>query len=164
LSKLEGTATLEMGAGRIVDIGEAAGAKMDIGRTLSMFSLQTIPRRLSLAFSDLFQKGYSYDSLKGKFKFTGGNIYTTNAPLEGPVGGVGVSGRLGVAAEDVELALCGTAAVASSSPVAAARMGGAGVGRAARAASTAVSAAVSSPTAYQYSGTESWDNPVWGTG
>ncbi len=78
-----------------MDIGETNGTKMDIGKMLSIFSLQTIPRRLSLDFSDVFQKGYSFDSIKGDFNFNNGDMHTNNLRFDGPVAKVAIQGRIG---------------------------------------------------------------------
>ena len=119
LSSLNGNATLAMKQGRIADVGEANGAKMDLGRFLSIFSLQTIPRRLSFDFSDIFQKGYSFDSLRGNFNLQHGNAFTTNTTFEGPVARVMISGRIGLATKDADFTLSVTPLVTSSIPVAA---------------------------------------------
>ena len=83
LASLNGHITLKLGPGRIVDIGESGDAKMGLGRMLSIFSLQSIPRRLSLDFSDLFQKGYSFDSVTGEYSLRNGNAFTNNMRLSG---------------------------------------------------------------------------------
>src|SRR5690606_7541496 len=78
LNTLSGDASLNMGKGRIVEVNQSSNAKMDLGRLLNLFSLQSIPRRLSFDFSDVFQKGYSFDSLRGDFTFKRGNAITNN--------------------------------------------------------------------------------------
>lgn len=158
LASLNGKATLDISKGRIIDVGQTSGAKMDLGRMLSLFSLQTIPRRLSLDFSDLFQKGYSFDYLKGNFDFQNGNLLTTDTRFEGPVAKVGIDGRIGLVKKDYDLHLSITPYIASSIPVAAALVTLnplVGVG------AYAVSKVVGSAITYHYSVTGPWNQPVW---
>ena len=159
---LNGRAYIELGEGRIVDVGQASGAKMDLGKMLSIFSLQTIPRRLSLNFSDLFQKGYSFDSFKGNFKLSDGDAYTTDTRFDGPVAKIGITGRIGFSDKDVDLTLSVTPYVTSSIPIAATLISGPVIGLAALAVNTVVSSAVSKATTYYYAVQGSWANPTWG--
>ncbi len=161
LASLKGNASLNLGPGRVVDIGASNGAKMDIGRMLSIFSLQSIPRRLSLDFSDVFQKGYSFDAVKGDFNFQNGNAYTTNFHFEGPVARVDIDGRIGLKNKDYDFTLSVTAYVTGGLPIAAAVVGGPIAGIAALAVNTVIGSQVSKATTYYYSVTGPWNNPSW---
>lgn len=166
LANLNGRASLDLGPGRVVDIGQESGAKMDIGRMLSIFSLQTIPRRLSLDFSDVFQKGYSFDFIRGDLNFQNGDAYTTNLRLEGPVARVGINGRIGLKNKDYNFILSITPYVTSSVPVAAGLMVATGilnplVGLGAFAVNGVIGPQVSKVSTYYYSVTGPWDNPTW---
>jgi len=162
LTGLAGTASLDLGKGRIVDIGETNGAKMDIGRMLSIFSLQTIPRRLTFDFSDVFQKGYSFDFVKGDFSFRNGDAYTKNLVFDGPVAKVGIDGRIGLKNHDYGFTLSVTPYVTSSLPIAATLLTGQPlIGLAAVAVNTVISSSVSKVTTYYYAVSGPWDNPSW---
>lgn len=163
LQRLSGDAVLEMGPGRIVDVGAENDAKMDLGRMLSIFSLQSIPRRLSLDFSDLVEKGYSFDSLRGSFRLSNGNVYTNNAKFEGLVASIGIAGRIGVEDKDVDLTLHVTPHVTASLPIAATIIGGPIAGIASLAVNSVVSAAVSTVATHQYNVKGKWSNPKWDT-
>lgn len=159
---LNGTATLKMKQGRIVEGSQTSGAKMDLGRMLNIFSLQTIPRRLSLDFSDMFQKGYSFDSLKGDFNFENGNVYTSNAGFDGPVAGVDINGRIGLAQKDYDMTLSVTPHVTSSIPVAAAIItANPAIGLAAWAVNNVIGKELSKVATYYYSVQGPWSNPEW---
>jgi len=67
-----------------------------------MLSVAAIPRRLSLDFSDVFDDGLSFDTLKGDFILNEGDAYTCNLKLEGSVADIGVVGRAGIAVEDYD--------------------------------------------------------------
>lgn len=166
LAALSGTTSLNLGRGRIVDVGQASGAKMDLGRMLSIFSLQTIPRRLTFDFSDVFQKGYSFDSVRGDFNLKNGDAYTNNLRFEGPVARVSINGRIGLKNKDYEFTLSVTPYVTSSIPVAATiygliSIGNPVVGLAAAAANTVLGPAVSKATTYYYAVSGPWNNPAW---
>lgn len=161
LSGINGSASLDLQRGRIVEVDQASGAKMDLGRMLSLFSLQSLPRRLSLDFSDVFQKGYSFDSLRGDFHFEEGDVYTSNTHFDGPGARIDIYGRIGVAEKDYDLTMSVTPYVTSSLPVAAGLYGGPVGLLAGFAVNTVISAAVSKVSTYYYSVTGPWSNPNW---
>ncbi len=162
IASINGHASLILGPGRIVDIGKEGGAKMDLGRMLSIFSLQTIPRRLSLDFSDVFQKGYSFDSVRGDFNIQSGDVYTRNLRFDGPVASVSINGRIGLKDKDYNFILSVTAHVTSSLPVAATLLtGNPLIGLGAFAVNTVIGSQVSNATTYYYSVTGPWNNPSW---
>lgn len=159
---MSGNASLKIGKGQILEVKETSGAKMDIGRMLSVFSLQTIPRRLSLDFSDLFQSGYSFDAFRGDFSFKNGDIYTNNTHFDGPVARIGIAGTIGLIDKDYNLTLSVTPHVASSIPVAATLLtANPVVGVAVFAADKVLGSAISKATTYYYSVKGPWDNPNW---
>ena len=161
LAGLTGKASLTLGEGRIIQLSEGSDAKMGLGRLLNIFSLSTIPRRLSLDFSDLFEKGYSFDSLKGSFTLRDGDANTTDMLFEGPVAVVGITGRVGLAKKDFNFELNVTPHVTSSLPVVATIAGGPVVGVATWFVDKVISREVSKATTYRYSVTGAWDKPVW---
>jgi uncharacterized protein YhdP len=164
LSTMNGFMTIELGQGRIVDLGQASGAKMDVGRMLSIFSLQTIPRRVSFDFSDIFQKGYSFDSMQGDFNFRDGNAFTSNSRIEGTVANVVMNGRIGFKDKDYDLALSIMPHVTSSIPVAATLITlNPLVGVAAWAVNKVTSPIISKATSYTYAINGPWNNPNWET-
>lgn len=161
IANLSGQMSLKLGEGRIINLSDATDTKMDIGKLLNVFSLQTIPRRLSLDFSDVFEKGYSFDSLKGTFTLQKGNAMTQDTRFDGPIARVDIAGRIGLAAKDFDMKMSVTPYVTSSLPIVATLAGGPVVGLVTWAVGTVVSHAVSKATTYDYSVTGSWANPKW---
>jgi uncharacterized protein (TIGR02099 family) len=162
LLSLTGNANLDMGPGRLVDVGQASGAKMEIGKMLSIFSLQTIPRRLTFDFSDIFQKGFSFDSIRGNFTLGNGSAYTKDLRFDGSVARVGINGRIGLTNKDYNLILSVTPYVSSSIPIAATLMGIQPlIGLAAMAVGTVINS--SNAITYYYDVKGPWDNPTWGS-
>lgn len=159
ISSMNGRASLAIGEGRIVDIGANNGATMDLGKMLSIFSLQTIPRRLSLDFSDIFQKGYSFDSLRGDFTIQDGELHTSNMRFDGPVAKISINGKIGLKNKTYNFILGVAANVTSSIPVAATLLtGNPLIGLGALAVNTVIGSKVA--TRY-YAVSGPWSNPQW---
>lgn len=122
LDRLDGSLGLKVGKGRFLDI-EPGG-----GRLFGLLSLQTLPRRLSLDFSDLFKKGFAFDRIEGWFELEKGNAYTNSLLMDGPSGKVEISGRTGLVAKDYDQIAVVTPALSDSIPLASAVFGPAGIG------------------------------------
>lgn len=67
---------------------------MGIGKLLNLLSLQTLPRRLMLDFSDLTKKGYSFDIMSGEFGLKNGRATIKDGYINGPVADVGLKGYI----------------------------------------------------------------------
>ena len=59
---------------------------------LGLISLAEIPRRLSLDFSDFFQKGFGFNTMSGEFVFADGRASTDLLLINGPAAEIRVSG------------------------------------------------------------------------
>ena len=122
LEELRGHLSLSVESGRFLDI-EPGG-----GRLFGLLSLQTLPRRLSLDFNDLFTKGFSFDTIVGNFSIDQGNAYTNSLLMDGPSARIQISGRTGLKDQDYDQHVTVTPALSNSIPVASALFGPAGVG------------------------------------
>ena len=122
LDRLDGSLGLRVGKGRFLDMDPGGG------RLFGLLSLQTLPRRLALDFSDLFQKGFAFDRIEGWFELEKGNAYTNSLLMEGPSAKVEISGRTGLAAKDYDQIAIVTPALSESLPLASAVFGPAGIG------------------------------------
>ena len=87
LAALSGSLKAEIGQGRLPNV-EPGGS----GRILGLLSLAEIPRRLSLDFSDFFSKGFSFDTVRGDFVFSGGLARTDNLHINGPAAEIHING------------------------------------------------------------------------
>ena len=85
-----------------IDDGQLTGVEPGAGRVLGLMSVAALPRRLTLDFSDLTDKGFAFDTIKGSFEFRDGNAYTTDLVLKGPAAEIGVVGRTGFVAHDYD--------------------------------------------------------------
>lgn len=161
LASMSGDIALQLGKGRVINLGNSTDAKMGFGRMLNILSLQTLPRRLSLDFTDLFEKGYSFDTMQGHFILEHGNAVTKDTYFDGPIARIEIKGRVGLAVKDYALILSVTPYVTGSIPIVATLAGGPVVGAVTWLVEKVASSAVSKVTTYHYSVTGPWDNPVW---
>ncbi|MBI1732747.1 MAG: TIGR02099 family protein [Gammaproteobacteria bacterium] len=158
-AKLNGTLQMQVHKGQLLDVEPKAG------RLFGLLSFQSLPRRLSLDFSDLFGKGMAFDRIEGSFNITDGNAYTNDLNLRGPSAEVTVAGRTGLAEQDYDQIVTVTPQVTGTLPVAGALFGpvGIGVGAVLYLADKMFDSARNSLDEllrYQYTITGSWDAPV----
>jgi len=149
---------MEIEKGRFTDINPSAG------RLFGLLSLQTLPRRLSLDFSDLFGKGLAFDKIEGHFNIENGNAYTNNLAMTGPSVNINISGRTGLIEQDYDQTATVTPKVTDSLPVASALFGpiGAGVGAVIFLASEifhSLPEKIDTLLRKQYTITGAWDDP-----
>jgi uncharacterized protein (TIGR02099 family) len=102
-----------------LDKGQVTGLKPGAGRVLGLTSLAALPRRLSLDFSDLTDKGLAFDTIRGDFKLRDGNAYTDNVLLKGPAAEIGLIGTVGLKNKDYDQTAVVTGNLTSTLPVAA---------------------------------------------
>lgn len=112
LQKLEGTLAINVAEGRILEVDTPSA-----GRIFGLFSLTEIPRRLSLDFSDFFKSGFSFNSIIGKFRFTGGNAYTDDLTIKSPAADIVVTGRTGLRSKDYDQQMNVTPHAGSTLPI-----------------------------------------------
>lgn len=87
LARFEGRLRADVGEGQLLEV-EPGGS----GRVLGLISLAEIPRRLSLDFSDFFQKGFGFNTMGGEFVFADGRASTDLLLINGPAAEIRVSG------------------------------------------------------------------------
>jgi uncharacterized protein YhdP len=153
LQRIEGTLSAKVGPGRILEVNPGAG------RLLGLVSLQAIPRRLALDFSDFFRSGMSFDSIEGRFELRTGDAFTTDLAVKGPAADIIVSGRTGLTARDYDQELQVTPKVGGVLPV----VGALAAGPIGAAAGLVAQGVLRSPldqmARARYRVTGSWDKP-----
>ncbi|MDE0284050.1 MAG: YhdP family protein [Gammaproteobacteria bacterium] len=122
LDKLAGTFDIRVKKGQLLEVSPAAG------RLFGLLSIQTLPRRLTLDFTDLFGKGLAFDKITGSFNIANGNAYTNDLHLTGPSADVLISGRTGLADQDYDQLVTVTPQFANNLPIASALLGPVGIG------------------------------------
>jgi uncharacterized protein (TIGR02099 family) len=78
LAQLGGAVRLDLDSGQLLQ-ADPGGA----GRLLGVLNLQSLPRRLSLDFRDLYQKGFSFDHIDGDVQIRQGQASTHNLRVRG---------------------------------------------------------------------------------
>ena len=158
LANINGELKLRLSKGRIMEVDPAAG------RLFGLLSLQTLPRRLSLDFTDLLGKGLAFDKIEGDFDLSEGNAYTNNLQMTGPAANVAVSGRTGLIEQDYDQIATVTPQVADNLPVAGALFGPVGIGIGAMLylagnVFTSINNSINNILSYQYTINGSWQDP-----
>jgi len=81
---------------RITD-GTILESEPGVARLFGLLTLQNLPRRLSLDFSDIFRKGFIFDSISANVKADNGILYSDNFKMSGPAAEVLMEGQIGIA-------------------------------------------------------------------
>ncbi len=102
-----------------LDKGQITGLKPGAGRVVGLASVAALPRRLALDFSDLTDKGFAFDSVRGDFDLRDGSAFTDNVLVKGPAAEIGLIGRVGLKNKDYDQTAVVTGNVSSSLPLAA---------------------------------------------
>lgn len=93
-------------AGRIkADFGKGQFKKLEpgVGRLLGVLSLQSLPRRITLDFRDIFSEGFAFDSIAGEAQIARGVMTTDELRIRGPSAQVMLSGQADLVAETQNL-------------------------------------------------------------
>jgi uncharacterized protein (TIGR02099 family) len=118
LDELDGKMQMRLENGALEEVEPGAG------RMLGLVSFVALPRRLSLDFRDVFNKGFRYDSIAGNFVFDDGIASTCDMSLEGPAALIGVVGQVDLANSQYEQGAVVSAKVGNTLPIVGAVVGG----------------------------------------
>ena len=142
-----------------LDKGQLTGIKPGAGRVVGLTSLAALPRRLSLDFSDLTDKGLAFDTVRGDFDLRDGSAFTDDVLVKGPAAEIGLIGRVGLKNKDYDQTAVVTGNVSSTLPLAAFAAGPI-VGGAALVFFQVFKQPLKGLARGYYRITGSWDNPV----
>jgi uncharacterized protein (TIGR02099 family) len=154
LGRASGSFMIEMADGQLLGVQPGA-----TGRVLGLMSLSALPRRLSLDFSDLTDKGLSFDSIHGDFELKNGDAFTDNLLLRGPAAEIGIVGRTGLGAHDYDQTAIVTGELGGSLGVAGTVVGGPVVGAALLLFSQIFKEPLKGATRGYYRITGPWEDP-----
>ena len=96
-SGLNGTLQLDMKKGQILKVQPGAG------RLLGLLSLQSLPRRLTLDFRDLFSNGFAFDKINATAKIYQGVMTSDDFVMIGPAAEVNIKGETNLQKETQHL-------------------------------------------------------------
>jgi uncharacterized protein (TIGR02099 family) len=155
LKRLNGDLSIVIKKGRLRDVNPGGG------RIFGLLSLQALPRRLSLDFSDLFKKGLTFDKIEGHFAISDGDAYTNDLYLDGPSVHVDIAGRIGLAARDYDQTVVVIPRITSSMSVLGGLAAGPQVGIGLFLADKLFGKKINKLSAVRYSVTGSWEDPKY---
>lgn len=139
--------------------GEFAKIEPGAGRLLGLISLQSIPRRITLDFRDLFSDGFAFDRMGGNFKIERGVMRTSNYEIAGPSAFVTMQGEISLVNETQNLKLTVIPALGESVSIIGTLLGGPVVGLTTLLAQKLLSDPVGRAFGFEYNVTGKWDNP-----
>ena len=154
LATMAGVVRFDFNDGRLLEVEPGAG------RFFGLFSVQALPRRLILDFSDFFGKGLAFDYMRGRFEVGDGNAITDNFTLDGPAVSVTLKGRVGLVDRDYDQQIKVIPHVTSGLPLVGAAIGGLSVGAAVLLVEKLLKRKINEATEIYYHITGSWDDPV----
>jgi uncharacterized protein YhdP len=118
LDVLDGKVQMRLENGALEEVEPGAG------RMLGLVSFVALPRRLSLDFRDVFNRGFRYDSIAGNFNIQSGIASTCDMSLEGPAALIGVVGQVDMVNSEYEQGAVVSAKVGNTLPIVGAVVGG----------------------------------------
>ena len=151
---LDGNVIVRVGTGQLADVEPGAG------RMFGLVSIVALPRRLSLDFRDVFNKGFGFDQIRGRFVLADGQSFTCNLSLEGPAAQIAVVGRAGLADRDYDQTAAVSANFGNALPVVGAALGGPTVAAVVLIFSQIFKKPLSEVAQVYYSISGSWDDPT----
>jgi uncharacterized protein (TIGR02099 family) len=152
LPSLAGTLTAEISNGQFKKL------EPGVGRLLGVLSLQSLPRRITLDFRDVFSEGFAFDRIAGSTTIERGLMSTEALDIRGPAAKVRLSGRANLVAETQDLRVRVQPAVGESIAVGA-MLANPMVGAAVWLAQKALNDPLDQVFAYEYAITGSWADP-----
>jgi len=96
-TRLNGELAFDMRKGQILQV------QPGVGRLLGLVSLQSLPRRLTLDFRDLFSNGFAFDKINATVKINQGVMRSDNFVMSGPAADVQIKGETNLEKETQHL-------------------------------------------------------------
>ena len=150
---LSGNFVVEANRGQFVKLSPG------VGKLLGILSLQSLPRRLTLDFRDIFSDGLAFDEILGAVKVNRGIATTENFRIQGPAVRILMSGEVDLHAETQKLRVKVFPSMSDSLSVVGALIGGPIAGIASFLVQKALKDPLDQIAAYEYSVTGSWSEP-----
>ncbi|AMX02021.1 YhdP family protein [Microbulbifer thermotolerans] len=156
---LSGELKIDIRKGRFLRATDSAGPALL--RLLSLFNFDTWARRLRLDFSDLYQSGLAFDSVRGEVVFEGDGQLLIAVPIqvEGPTSELQMAGRVNLEREDLNLTLVATLPVGNNLALVAALAGGLPAAAGVYLISKAFKKQVDKVASVSYRISGAWDEP-----
>jgi len=97
LSRLRGQLSLDLRQGQFLK------ADPGLAKLISVLNLQSLPRRITLDFRDIFSAGFAYDRVRGDVEFSNGQAKTSNLRILGVQATVFLEGAVNLVGETQDM-------------------------------------------------------------
>ena len=146
----------------VLDAAKGQFVKLEpgTGKLLGILSLQSLPRRISLDFRDIFSEGLAFDEIVGAIKVNNGVASTDNLRIVGPAARINMSGKVDLVRETQDLRVKINPQLSDTVSVAGALIGGPVAGVAAFLAQKILKDPLDQIASYEYDITGTWADPV----
>ena len=151
---LAGNLVLEAAKGQFVKL------EPGIGKLLGILSLQSLPRRITLDFRDVFSEGFAFDEIVGAVRISRGMAAIDKFRIQGPAARVIMSGEVDLTRETQKLRVRISPHVSDTVSLAGALVGGPIAGVAAFLAQKVLKDPLDQMVSYEYSVTGTWAEPA----
>lgn len=143
-----------------VDFGKGQFKKLEpgVGRLLGVLSLQSLPRRITLDFRDIFSEGFAFDGITGEARIGKGVMTTDDLRIQGPAAKVLLAGRVDLVGETQNLKVRVQPAIGETLAVGA-MLANPVAGAVAWAAQKVLKDPLDQVFAYEYAVTGPWSDP-----
>jgi len=137
-------------------------AKMDpgAGKLLGLISLQSIPRRVTFDFRDIFSEGFAFDRISGEVKLARGVLLAQDFEVAGPSAFVNMAGEVSLPMETQNLSLKVVPEIGESVAIAATVLGTPVMGLTTLLLQKLLKNPLGKAVSYEYLVTGTWDNPA----
>ena len=151
-TRLNGELEFDVRKGQILQV------QPGVGRLLGLLSLQSLPRRLTLDFRDLFSNGFAFDKINATVKINQGVLSSDNFVMTGPAADVEIKGETNLKKETQHLFVKVLPRISDSVSLAA-LAGGPLAGAVAFLAQKVLKDPLNKIISTEYEITGTWDNP-----
>ncbi|MBV2130470.1 YhdP family protein [Arsukibacterium indicum] len=111
LAKLNGQLQFNLGEGALTEVSDQGA------RLFSIFSLDSLVRKLRLDFRDVFSKGFFYNKMAGTLAIHQGVVQTSDTSIDGVPGNLAIQGYADLVSEQLDYQMSFSPKVTSSLPV-----------------------------------------------
>ena len=151
---LDGELKLDTGKGQFLKM------KPGIGKLLGILSLQSIPKRITLDFNDVFSDGFQFDSIRGNAKIDNGVMRTDDLRLEGSSAKVTMKGSVDLNRETQNLRVKILPTVGDSVSLIGAFAAGPAIGVGALLVNKVLGEPLDKLVSFEYNVSGTWSDPI----
>ena len=150
---MTGKITMTLDDGRLPELDPG------VTRVIGLLNLNALTRRLRLDFSDIYSKGFSFDSIQGDFVFAGGLAETDNLTVQGPSGRIVLDGNADLEQGTLDQHVTVVPNIDATLPIASTLAGGPVAGVAVLVAQEVLAAEVDNINRFEYRLSGPWGAP-----